>query len=59
MGAWQLSHPATLQIGLYILSVGVSHEYQINYAWALALLSSHMHLELGCEQGIDANMGAK
>ena len=36
----------TLQIGLYIWSVGVSLT-QRNYAWALALLSSHMHLESG------------
>ena len=33
----------TLQIGVYIRFLGVSH-----YAWALALLSSHMHLELVC-----------
>ena len=30
-----------LQIRLYIWSVGVSLEHQRNYAWALALLSSH------------------
>ena len=48
----------TLQIGLYIWSVEDSHEHQRDYPWALALLSSHMHLELGvCEQWIDANMG--
>ena len=29
-------------------SVGVSLKHQRNYAWALTLLSSHMHLELGC-----------
>ena len=38
----------TLQIGLYIWSIGVSHEHQRNYAWALVLLSLHMHLEMGC-----------
>ena len=38
----------TLQIGLYIWSVGVSHEHQRNCAWVLTLLSSHMHLEFGC-----------
>ena len=30
-----------LQIGLYFWFVGVSLEHQRNYAWALALLSSH------------------
>ena len=31
-----------------IWSVGVSNVHQGNYAWALALLSSHMYLELRC-----------